>query len=105
MHPSFVHIRGLSPNAVKKLSAPSDWTQTTLSQSLYKFEALRLAGEESERAMWKEMENTWSSMLDAGATSFWEVSEGWNAFGGAGSLCHGWPAVPVYFYGAHPNSR
>ena len=84
---------------VKKLSTPSDWTKTSLSQSLYKFEALRLAGEESERAMWKEMENTWSAMLDAGATSFWEVDGGWKAFGNAGSLCHGWSAIPVYFYG------
>ena len=84
---------------VKKLSAPSDWTKTSLSQSLYKFEALRLAGEESERAMWKEMDNTWSAMLDAGATSFWEVNDGWKAFGNAGSLCHGWSAIPVYFYG------
>lgn len=84
---------------VKKLSSPSDWTKTSLSQSLYKFEALCLAGEESERAMWKEMEDTWSAMLDAGATSFWEVSDGWTAFGNAGSLCHGWAAIPVYFYG------
>jgi len=86
-------------SVVRKLSAPSDWTRTSLSQSLYKFEALRLAGGEAERAMRKEMEETWSAMLDAGATSFWEVSDGWKAFGNAGSLCHGWSAVPVYFYG------
>ena len=56
--------------------------------------------------MRKSLDETWSAMLDAGATSFWEVSEGWKAFGGAGSLCHGWSAVPVYFYGAsHPHSR
>ena len=85
---------------VRKLSAPSDWTKTSLSQSLYKFEALRLAGGEAERAMRKEMEETWSAMLKAGATSFWEVSDGWKAFSDAGSLCHGWSAVPVYFYGS-----
>ena len=90
---------------VKKLSAPSDWTQTTLSQSLYKYEALRAAGGAAERAMRKSLDETWSAMLDAGATSFWEVSEGWKAFGGAGSLCHGWSAVPVYFYGVYPRSR
>jgi len=87
-------------DVVRKLSAPSDWTKTSLSQSLYKFEALRIAGGEAERAMRKEMEETWSAMLDAGATSFWEVSDGWRAFGNAGSLCHGWSAVPVYFYGS-----
>ena len=55
--------------------------------------------------MRKSLDETWSAMLDAGATSFWEVSEGWKAFGGAGSLCHGWSAVPVYFYGVYPRSR
>jgi glycogen debranching enzyme len=90
---------------VNKLSAPSDWTQTTLSQSLYKYEALRAAGGAAERAMRKSLDETWSVMLDAGATSFWEVSEGWKAFGSAGSLCHGWSAVPVYFYGVYPRSR
>ena len=84
----------------RKLSAPSDWTRTTLSQSLYKYEALRAAGGAAERAMWKDIDATWSAMLDAGATSFWEVGDGWKAFGGAGSLCHGWSAVPVYFYGS-----
>ena len=86
---------------VKKLSAPSEWTRTTLSQSLYKYEALRSAGGAGERAMWKDIDATWSAMLDAGATSFWEVGDGWKAFGGAGSLCHGWSAIPVYFYGAN----
>ena len=87
-------------DVVRKLSAPSEWTQTTLSQSLYKYEALRSAGGAAERAMWKDLDATWSAMLDAGATSFWEVGDGWKAFGGAGSLCHGWSAIPVYFYGA-----
>lgn len=84
---------------VQKLSAPSDWTKTSLSQSLYKYEALRQAGGEAEQAMMNEMDATWSAMLKAGATSFWEVIEGWKAFGNAGSLCHGWSAIPVYFYG------
>jgi hypothetical protein len=37
-------------------------------------------------------------MLDCGATSFWETIEGADAFGDAGSLCHGWSAVPIYYY-------
>ena len=83
---------------IRKLSAPSDWTKTSLSQSLYKYEALRLAGGEAEQAMLKMMDATWSAMLNEGATSFWEVIEGWKAFYNAGSLCHGWSAIPVYFY-------
>ena len=35
-------------------------------------------------------------MLDAGATTFWETELGATDFDGAGSLCHGWSAVPLY---------
>jgi len=37
-------------------------------------------------------------MLYAGATSFWETEMGEADFSGAGSLCHGWSAAPVYYY-------
>ena len=40
---------------VKKLSAPSDWTQTTLSQSLYKFEAQRSMAETVVSLVYVEM--------------------------------------------------
>ena len=44
----------------------------------------------------------WQKMVDAGATSFWEVDEGWRAFESAGSLCHGWSAIPLYIYCEYP---
>lgn len=87
----------------EKLSAPSDWVETTLSQSLHKFEALAKAGPVYGLRARQSMEKTWGAMLDAGATSFWEMKEGWPAFDNAGSLCHGWSAVPVYFYAMHPD--
>ena len=37
-------------------------------------------------------------LLDAGADTFWETLEGADAFGKAGSLCHGWSAVPIYIF-------
>ena len=37
-------------------------------------------------------------MLDAGATTVWETADGAAAFDNAGSLCHGWSAIPVYYY-------
>ena len=36
-------------------------------------------------------------MLDCGATTFWETEKGAADFEGAGSLCHGWSAFPIYF--------
>ena len=37
-------------------------------------------------------------MLFQGATTFWEDEDGEAAFNGAGSLCHGWSATPLYLY-------
>ena len=35
-------------------------------------------------------------MLRNGATTFWETEKGEADFDGAGSLCHGWSAIPLY---------
>lgn len=82
----------------EKLSEPSDWIETTLSQSLHKYEALVRMGPPFRAKAIRHMNATWGRMLDAGATSFWEMKEGWRAFDAAGSLCHGWSAIPIYIY-------
>lgn len=84
---------------VRKLMSESDWTRITVSQALYKCEALLAAGGEAAATVVRTVDAEWKRMLDAGATSFWEMREGWQAFDGAGSLCHGWSAVPIYIYG------
>ena len=48
-----------------------------------------------------EIAERWGRMLYANATTFWEVDEGAEAFDRAGSLCHGWSAIPYYLYGAY----
>ena len=82
----------------EKLSEPSGWIETTLSQSLHKYEALVREGPRFRAKAIRHMNATWGRMLAAGATSFWEMKEGWRAFDAAGSLCHGWSAIPVYIY-------
>jgi hypothetical protein len=37
-------------------------------------------------------------MLSQGATSFWETLEGVTIEDYSNSLCHGWSAMPVYYY-------
>jgi hypothetical protein len=37
-------------------------------------------------------------MIAQGATTFWETADGAAAFSNAGSLCHGWSAIPVILY-------
>ncbi len=100
-------LAGVVPDAdrsriAEKLAAPSEWTECSLSQLLYKYEALIACGEKYAQKAQAAMVATWGAMLDQGATSFWEVKDGWKAFGNAGSLCHGWSAVPLGIWGAHP---
>ncbi|MBT7699024.1 MAG: family 78 glycoside hydrolase catalytic domain [Verrucomicrobia bacterium] len=67
-----------------------------LSQSFYTFEALMTDKDRYGAGVLAGIEATWGAMLDAGATTFWETIKGGSDFSNAGSLCHGWSAVPVY---------
>ena len=33
-----------------------------------------------------------------GIGTVWETEDGERAFSNAGSLCHGWSALPIYYY-------
>ncbi len=74
---------------------------TTLSQSIYKFEALLQDRESYGPAVFEAVTGDWGGMLFAGATSFWETLKGGWDFDGAGSLSHAWSAIPVYLFGAY----
>lgn len=75
--------------------------KTTLSQCIYKFEALLQDKEKYGSTVFSQISDDWSKMLYSGATSFWETEQGQADFDYAGSLCHGWSATPAYFYGAY----
>ena len=73
----------------------------TLSHSIYKYEALLADPARYGGLVRRELERIWGGMLMAGATTFWETEKGADDFHYAGSLCHGWSAVPVYLYGRY----
>ncbi len=50
------------------------------------------------RQVFADIAEKWGYMLYHEATTFWETIEGSKDFGNAGSLCHGWSAIPIYFY-------
>lgn len=71
----------------------------TLSMHTFRYEALL----KEDRAFYKdyileEIDRVYLRMLRAGATSFWETEKGDKDFYDAGSLCHGWSAMPIYYY-------
>lgn len=92
----------LDPLAHRLALKENDWVNATLSQAMYKYEALLKADKEQfGREVLNRINAVWGDMLFSGASSFWETEAGGWDFDGAGSLCHGWSAIPVYFFNAY----
>ena len=71
----------------------------TLSMNSFRFDALlKVDSAKYAPVILDEIDRTYFQMLRAGATSFWETARGAEDFDGAGSLCHGWSALPIYYY-------
>lgn len=76
-----------------------DIIPNTLSMNCFRFDALiREDREKYKDVILGEIDETYLKMLCCGATSFWETESGESDFSGAGSLCHGWSALPIYYY-------
>ncbi len=74
-------------------------TPATLSMYTFRYEALLKKDKEFYKdVILEEIDATYFAMLQKGATSFWETLKGEADFDYAGSLCHGWSAMPVYYY-------
>ena len=80
---------------------PKHYVPVTLSHSIFKYEALLGLGDKYASYVFDDVADKWGYMLYHGATSFWERIDGPAAFDDAGSLCHGWSAIPVILYGKY----
>jgi len=69
----------------------------SLSMKCFKYDALLKVDSNYQQCIVKEICDTYKVMLDNGATSVWEVLGGAESFGKAGSLCHGWSAIPILY--------
>ena len=80
------------------LASENSLTDVSLSMICFKYDALIMVNEEKYGDyIMKNIEEKYKPMIDAGATSFWETEKGEKDFDNAGSLCHGWSAMPVYY--------
>ena len=85
--------------AAKIARGSDDLLKNTLSMNIFRYDALLTADAAEYRTfILSEIDEVYGSMLRQGATSFWETEKGEADFDGAGSLCHGWSALPVYYY-------
>lgn len=69
----------------------------TLSMSAFFYDALLRFGDRYRQWILEDIRRKYQMMLDEGSTTFWETEKGWQDFDNAGSLCHGWSAIPVYY--------
>ena len=73
--------------------------ETSLSMDTFRYEALLKADKAKYKdVILSEIDRVYLNMLRHGATSFWETKKGAADFHNAGSLCHGWSAMPIYYY-------
>jgi len=67
-----------------------------LVQAMFKFDY----GAEARNFIRRKLEQNYYPMLDGHSTTLWETAKGGDDFVYAGSLCHGWSSMPVYYCGA-----
>ena len=98
---SLMLLNGVCPAEYKPLLREKlinrELLEITLSHSIFKYESL-LEDPSLKERIFTQIDEIWGYMLDCGATTFWETQIGSADFTLAGSLCHGWSAVPVYLY-------
>ena len=84
---------------VERIFADKDIVPITLSMNTFFYEALlKLDAQKYKDFILADIDRKYANMLAKGATTFWETEEGASALGDTGSLCHGWGAMPVYYY-------
>lgn len=81
------------------LAGENDLAKITLSMSCFLYDALLLVDKERYKDyIIQNIEEKYKRMLDAGATAFWETELGDANEDNSGSLCHGWSAMPIYYF-------
>lgn len=70
----------------------------SLSCANFFYDALLKVSGEYKDFILNDIRKKYKYMLDNGATTFWETLNGSAENGGIGSLCHGWSALPIYYY-------
>ena len=71
----------------------------SLSMQCFFYDALIKADKEAYREfILEDIRRVYRPMVEAGVGTVWETELGWHDFADAGSLCHGWSAMPVYYY-------
>jgi len=72
--------------------------ESSLSMKCFTYDALLMTDESYREYILGDIRKKYGYMLSSGATATWETINGASDFNNAGSLCHGWSALPIYYY-------
>lgn len=72
--------------------------ESSLSMKCFMYDALLMTDKSYKEYILRDIRKKYGYMLSCGATAAWETINGASDFDNAGSLCHGWSAMPIYYY-------
>lgn len=70
----------------------------TLATKSFLYDALLKVSSSYKGYILNDIKMVYGKMLEEGATSFYETELGYKDFDNAGSLCHGWSSMPIYYF-------
>ena len=83
----------------ERLLTDTEMTPVSLSMICFKYDAwLKVDKERFAPIILEDIEKIYTPMIEFGSTTVWETELGESDFDNAGSLCHGWSALPIYYY-------
>ena len=92
-------VEGEAAERICDMIARGELIDCSLSMKIFVYEALLLTdADKYSDLVLSDIRNNYKAMLDFGSDTVWETIDGESAFENAGSLCHGWSAVPVYIF-------
>lgn len=95
---SFALLIGMGGEALaEKIMTDKQLIPVTLSMNVFYYDALLSLGQRYLPHILQDIKTKFGTMLEKGATTFWETEKGWEDFEGAGSMCHGWSAICAYY--------
>lgn len=92
-------VGGELKSKIAQRLADHEFLPCSLSMKGFKYDALLHVDKVKYKdTILDEIRAIYKPMLDEGFTTVWETADGAEAFNSAGSLCHGWSAIPIYYY-------
>ena len=88
-----------SQSLAERIASADGMVDISLSMRAFLYDALlSVNSEKYSHFILSDIERVYTPMLACGNGTVWETERGESDFDNAGSLCHGWSSIPIYYY-------